>query len=93
MICFENVSSQNLHLSSDIESKMISRSNTSSNHFIVESKEVLNCTNVGSPVILLSEDTPVAGAFRDTVDRFLGEERALRFITPEPVSFFRRIFG
>lgn len=60
---------------------------------IPESREVLSCTNVGSPVILLSEDKPVAGAFRDTVDRYLGEEKELRFTTPEPVSFFRRIFG
>jgi septum site-determining protein MinD len=60
---------------------------------LAESRAVLPCTNVGSPVILLEEDVPAAGAFRDTVDRFLGEEKELRFTTSEPVSFFRRIFG
>jgi septum site-determining protein MinD len=60
---------------------------------IPESKHVLPCTNVGSPVILMEEKVPASGAFKDTVDRFLGEEKALRFTTPEPVSFFQRIFG
>jgi len=60
---------------------------------IPESRDVLTCTNVGSPAILLNDDVPVAGALRDTVDRFLGEEKELRFMTSEPVSFFRRIFG
>jgi len=60
---------------------------------IPESRDVLTCTNVGNPVILLDDKIPVAGALRDTVDRFLGKEKELRFTTPEPVSFFRRIFG
>jgi septum site-determining protein MinD len=60
---------------------------------IPESKEVLSCTNLGTPVITLGEEKPVSGALNDMVDRFLGEERELRFVTPEPVSFFRKIFG
>mmetsp|Transcript_4848 Transcript_4848/g.8406 ORF Transcript_4848/g.8406 Transcript_4848/m.8406 type:complete len:321 (-) Transcript_4848:123-1085(-) len=60
---------------------------------IPESKDVLTCTNVGSPIITLGEENPAAAAYSDMVDRFLGEEKELRFITPEPVSFFKRIFG
>lgn len=60
---------------------------------IPESREVLTCTNTGSPAILLEDEVPVSGAFRDTVARFSGDEKELRFIRPEPVSFFRRIFG
>jgi len=41
----------------------------------------------------LGDDNPAAGAYSDMVDRFLGEEKDLRFITPEPVSFFKRFFG
>ena len=60
---------------------------------IPESKEVLTCTNLGTPVITLGEEIPAAAAYSDMVDRFLGEEKDLRFVTPEPVSFFKRIFG
>lgn len=60
---------------------------------IPESKDVLTCTNVGSPIITLGEENPAAAAYSDMVDRFLGEDKELRFVTPEPVSFFKRIFG
>lgn len=60
---------------------------------VPESKYVLSCTNEGKPVITLDDDIPVAGALQDTVDRFLGEEKEMRFTTPEPVSFFKKIFG
>ena len=60
---------------------------------IPESKDILTCTNLGTPVITMGETNAAAGAYSDMVDRFLGEERPLRFTTPEPVSFFKRIFG
>ena len=60
---------------------------------VPESKDILTCTNLGSPVITLGDNNPAAGAYSDMVDRFLGEEKELRFITPEPVSFFKKIFG
>jgi len=60
---------------------------------IPESTEVLTCTNLGNPVITLPEEIPAAGAFLDLTDRFLGEEKEMRFTTPEPVSFFGRFFG
>ncbi|KAL7545309.1 hypothetical protein ACHAWF_008662 [Thalassiosira exigua] len=60
---------------------------------VPESRDVLTCTNLGKPVISMGEDHPAAGAYMDAVDRFLGEERELRFVTPEPVGFFKRFFG
>ncbi|KAL7533038.1 hypothetical protein ACHAXR_005002 [Thalassiosira sp. AJA248-18] len=60
---------------------------------IPESRDVLTCTNLGKPIISMGEEHPAAGAYMDMVDRFLGQERELRFVTPEPVSFFKRIFG
>lgn len=59
---------------------------------IPESKEVLSCTNLGTPVITLGEEKPVAAALNDMVDRFLGEVKEMRFVTPEPVSFFGKLF-
>ena len=61
---------------------------------IPESKEVLTCTNVGNPVIMLADEgVPAANAFKDMVDRFCGEKRDLRFIDPEPQSLFKKLFG
>ena len=60
---------------------------------IPESRDVLPCTNLGNPVITLPDTVPAAGAFQDMCDRFLGEEKELRFTTPEPVSFFGKLFG
>lgn len=61
---------------------------------IPESKDVLTCTNVGSPIInLVEENNPAANAYSDMVDRYLGEEKELRYITPEKVSFFKRFFN
>lgn len=59
---------------------------------IPESKDVLTCTNLGTPIITL-DDNNAAGAYSDMVDRYLGEEKELRFTTPEPVSFFKKVFG
>lgn len=59
---------------------------------IPESKAVLTSTNLGSPVISLSEE-PAAQAFDDCVARYLGEERPWRFTEPPPAGFFARLFG
>lgn len=59
---------------------------------IPESKAVLQSSNKGSPAIL-DETTDVAQAYLDVVDRFLGEERAHRFIEEERRGFFGRLFG
>ena len=60
---------------------------------IPESKDVLPCTNLANPDITPPDSTPASGAFHDMTDRFLGQVKELRFITPEPVSFFKRFFG
>lgn len=60
---------------------------------IPESRDVLTCTNLGTPIISLGDENSAAGAYMDMVDRFLGHEKELRFVTSEPVSFFKRIFG
>lgn len=59
---------------------------------IPESKDVLTCTNLGTPIITM-ENNNAAGAYDDMVDRYLGEDKPLRFVTPEPVSFFKKVFG
>ena len=59
---------------------------------IPESKAVLHDSNKGTPVIL-DETTDVAQAYLDVVNRFLGEERAHRFIEEEKRGFFSRLFG
>jgi len=59
---------------------------------IPESKQVLTSSNLGQPVIMAS-DTDAAEAYKDSVLRFMGEERPMRFVTPPPKGFFQRLFG
>ena len=59
---------------------------------IPESQAVLTSSNAGTPVI--SDNTTDAGqAYEDLVDRFLGEERAMRFVVNEKKGLFGRLFG
>jgi len=59
---------------------------------IPESNSVLDASNQGLPAVHL-KGTDVAEAYMDVVDRFLGEDKPLRFIAAEKQSFFKRIFG
>jgi septum site-determining protein MinD len=59
---------------------------------IPESETVLQASNMGVPVIH-NQKSPSGQAYQDMVDRFLGEERPLRFVKPEKKGFFTRIFG
>lgn len=59
---------------------------------IPESEAVLDASNHGNPVIHLA-GSDVAEAYHDTVGRFLGENRPLRFATYEKPGLFQRIFG
>jgi len=59
---------------------------------IPESEAVLQASNQGLPSIHLT-GTDVAEAYRDVVDRYLGEEKPLRFVEYEKPGLFRRIFG
>lgn len=59
---------------------------------IPESQKVLESSNAGVPAV---HDAPseVAQAYGDAIERFLGTQAPLRFVTDEPPSLLRRIFG
>jgi septum site-determining protein MinD len=59
---------------------------------IPESKAVLLSSNKGTPAVL-DETTDVAQAYLDVVYRFLGEDRAHRFIQEERRGIFSRLFS
>lgn len=59
---------------------------------VPESEEVLQASNAGTPVILI-EDVNASEAYKDIVDRFLGEDKPQRFLTVEHKSLFKKLFG
>jgi len=59
---------------------------------VPESEDVLHASNQGLPAIHL-KDTDVADAYRDVVDRYLGEEKPLRFVDYNKPGLLRRLFG
>lgn len=59
---------------------------------IPESESVLTASNQGLPAIHL-KGTDVAEAYSDVIDRFLGEDKPLRFTEAEKNGFFKRLFG
>lgn len=59
---------------------------------IPESDSVLTASNQGMPAVHLV-GTDVSEAYKDVVERFLGEDRPLRFVEPEKASFLKRMFG
>lgn len=59
---------------------------------IPESKAVLKASNTGTPVTL-DEQSDAGMAYQDAIDRFLGEEKPMRFISAERKGILRRIFG
>jgi septum site-determining protein MinD len=59
---------------------------------IPESEVVLQSSNQGTPAIH-AKDTDVSEAYKDVIDRFLGQDRPLRFIEAERPGFFKRLFG
>jgi septum site-determining protein MinD len=59
---------------------------------IPESEAVLKASNQGVPVIL--DNASDAGqAYDDAIARFLGEERAHRFLDAQRKGFLSRVFG
>ena len=59
---------------------------------IPESESVLQASNSGIPVI--RDEKSVSGkAYQDLIDRFLGDERPMRFLDPEKKGILKRIFG
>ena len=59
---------------------------------IPESENVLQASNQGTPAIHM-KGADVSEAYKDLIDRFLGEEKPLRFTEVEKTSFFKRLFG
>ncbi len=59
---------------------------------IPESEMVLQASNQGVPAVHL-EGSDVAEAYKDVVDRFLGEDKPMRFTEPVKQGFFARLFG
>jgi septum site-determining protein MinD len=59
---------------------------------IPESESVLQASNQGTPAIHL-KGSDVAEAYTDVVARFLGEDRALRYVNYAKPGLFKRLFG
>lgn len=60
---------------------------------IPESKTVLAASNEGHPLLAFKPDDDAAIAYADFVQRFLGNNVALKFTEPKSVGFFGRLFG
>lgn len=61
---------------------------------ITESKDVINASNIGQPVIM-NEESNAGKGYADTVDRICGEEKELIIYKPdtEKVGIFKKLFG
>jgi septum site-determining protein MinD len=59
---------------------------------IPESESVLQASNQGTPAVHL-QGTDVSEAYKDVIDRFLGQDKPLRFIEAHKAGFFKRLFG
>ena len=59
---------------------------------IPESHTVLTSSNAGIPVIL-DKESEAGQAYADTVARFLGEDKPMRFLEPDKKGFFKRLFS
>ncbi|NBS72190.1 MAG: septum site-determining protein MinD [Betaproteobacteria bacterium] len=59
---------------------------------IPESEDVLQASNQGVPAIHL-ENSDVAEAYKDVIDRFCGEDKPLRFTEPLKAGLLQRLFG
>ena len=59
---------------------------------IPESETVLQSSNQGVPTVHM-KGSDVSEAYKDMVDRFLGEEKPLRFVNGYKPGFFKRLLG
>ncbi len=59
---------------------------------IPESESVLQASNQGTPAVHL-QGTDVSEAYKDVIERFLGNERPLRFIDAQKPGLLKRLFG
>jgi septum site-determining protein MinD len=53
---------------------------------------VLQASNQGTPAIHMA-NSDVSEAYKDVIDRFLGEDKPMRFTEAEKPGFFKRLFG
>ncbi|MFM1908016.1 MAG: hypothetical protein RLZZ591_1693 [Pseudomonadota bacterium] len=59
---------------------------------IPESEAVLQASNQGLPAVHL-QGSDVAEAYKDVIDRFLGQDKPMRFTEAPKTGFFKRLFG
>jgi septum site-determining protein MinD len=59
---------------------------------IPESEHVLQASNQGTPVIHMAQ-SDVSEAYKDVVERFLGEDKPMRFTETTKAGFLKRMFG
>jgi len=59
---------------------------------IPESETVLQASNQGLPAVHM-QGTEVSEAYKDVIERFLGQERPLRFVDAQKPSLLKRLFG
>ena len=58
---------------------------------IPESESVLQASNQGTPAVHM-KGSDVSEAYKDVVDRFLGQDKPMRFIDAQKQGFLKRIF-
>ena len=59
---------------------------------VPESETVLQASNQGMPAVHL-KGTDVSEAYKDVIDRFLGNDKPMRFVDPQKQGFLKRLFG
>ncbi len=59
---------------------------------IPESETVLQASNQGLPAVHM-QGSEVSEAYKDVIERFLGQERPMRFIEAQKPSLLKRLFG
>ncbi len=59
---------------------------------IPESEAVLQASNQGLPAVHM-QGSDVSEAYKDVIDRFMGEDKPMRFIDAQKPSFLKRLFG
>jgi septum site-determining protein MinD len=59
---------------------------------IPESEAVLQASNQGTPAVHM-KGSDVSEAYKDVIDRFLGQDKPMRFVDAQKNGFLKRLFG
>ena len=59
---------------------------------IPESESVLQASNQGTPAVHM-KGSDVSEAYKDVIDRFLGQDKPMRFVDAQKQGFLKRLFG